>query len=388
MGKYVLTILCIIVLSCSMVFADEIDDYLNKGLKYYSNGEYAEAIGEWEKVLGIDPENQKALDYIKDAEKKIKERKEAEKKKKEEKELKILRNGRKLYKNKQPHKAIELWTKIPEDSKYYEEAQEFINFAENKIKEEQAIEAPNKKYYQTGGFHYFNEDYKKAIKEWSKIPKTSGYYKNAQEDINTAKQELYGIEEARKKKDEGEIPPLNGWRLAGELVVGGVAGAVIGVPGAFAGGLIGALLPKTSLRTKKIGALFGYYAFYVVGSSLGVNGIGNSGNETGSFGITLAGSFAGAGISIITLFSVREFEDLADLAVMDNVGLIIVASGPVICSMIGFNITRRYDDDYWAGLINYTQGELCFAMPTVSFYANPHDKKDITQSMDLVRVRF
>jgi len=58
---------------------EKINEYLIKGIEFYKNNQYAEAIKEWEKVLAIDSKHPKALQYIEHAKKKLEEEKKEDK---------------------------------------------------------------------------------------------------------------------------------------------------------------------------------------------------------------------------------------------------------------------------------------------------------------------
>ena len=95
---------------------------------------------------------------------------------------------------------------------------------------------------------------------------------------------------------------------------------------------------------------------WLVGVPVGVYLVGNTGNETGSFLATLGGSFI---------------------------------LGP-IGAAIGFNMTRRYKSLPASGnaLINFREGQMGLAVPTISFYPDRYARGAFTQRVDLVKVRF
>jgi predicted membrane protein len=89
----------------------------------------------------------------------------------------------------------------------------------------------------------------------------------------------------------------DGWkavlRVSGEVVMGGVMGCIVAIPG----GLIG--YEVTGGGSWNIeGPLTGAYVGYVLGSSLGVYMIGKQANQNASFLETLAGGIIGAGAAL------------------------------------------------------------------------------------------
>lgn len=138
------------------------------------------------------------------------------------------------------------------------------------------------------------------------------------------------VPELEADEPEG-TPPISGGRLVGEFLLGGMAGVVGGIGGAYIGyGL------ETSGGCNDEwcgigGLILGGIAGYTLAAPLAVYAVGSSGNETGSLGWTYGGSLIGAGFGLMMLASESE------------AGVMLGLAAPVIGSMIGFNATRRYE---------------------------------------------
>ena len=170
------------------------------------------------------------------------------------------------------------------------------------------------------------------------------------------------VESKEKKKEQKvEKPPLNGGRIASEILSGTGLG--------FLGYILRWRIGDPSIVGDVVGLTFG--------SSLGVYIVGNIGNETGSYLATLAGSACGTGISYI-------------LYVYDIYNIFSVSLPPSILGTIGFNLTLRYKTppESETALINFRDGQTSFAFPKIYFRPNPFNKGDLIQTVDLVKVRF
>jgi hypothetical protein len=131
-------------------------------------------------------------------------------------------------------------------------------------------------------------------------------------------------------------PPLSPARLAGEVAVGTLL--------AFGGGYAGVEFGRASVTCNgadycgvvevTVGGFIGLSLLPPVGISL----LGSAGDETGSFGVAWVGSVIGTAGSF---WAVHELDDHglhSDLLLYS-----VLVGGPVIGSMIGFNLTRQYD---------------------------------------------
>ncbi len=119
-------------------------------------------------------------------------------------------------------------------------------------------------------------------------------------------------------------PPLNAWRISGELVTGvgvGLAtGYVVGLVG-LTGAKLGQLLER---------GFWGLTIGYTVGSAAGVYLIGTIGDQSGSFPKTLLGSTLGMGAVLVGQSFLGEYAAL------------YLAMAPVGATL-AFNLSRRYD---------------------------------------------
>jgi len=127
-------------------------------------------------------------------------------------------------------------------------------------------------------------------------------------------------------------PPLSAGRIAGEILVGGI------------GGTAGVLVPISWGHSKSTNDEFGCYFFmsgcivsitYPLASAIGVYLVGNIGDESGSFFATLAGSFLGGLVGMITWAWSLEHEDWQTVIP----GFFAAPLG----ATIGFNLTRKYN---------------------------------------------
>ncbi|MBI1927859.1 HEAT repeat domain-containing protein [Candidatus Poribacteria bacterium] len=176
-------------------------------------------------------------------------------------------------------------------------------------------------------------------------------------------------------------PPLSLGRIAGEIAVG-AGGGLIGL-------LAGARIGQSSGYGIGI-AIVGTITGFTLGCSLGVYLVGNIGNETGSFLATWGGSILGGvpayfGV-VIGYGAVAGDGDVPDWAPLVGLGMLSQSTG----ATIGFNLTRRYESPPTAGnaLLNFDEGQVRLAVPTILFRLDPYDRGNFTQSVNLVKVRF
>lgn len=136
----------------------------------------------------------------------------------------------------------------------------------------------------------------------------------------------------------GEKPPLNGARIAGEIVVGELGGMVGGCVGALVG-IDFAYRLVTGKKPEEFGGILygigGFYVGYPIGSVLGVYLVGNIGDESGSFLAALGGGCIGGIIGVVALeWAIRT--DFSWYKVFPA-----LLSAPVAAT-IAFNLTRKY----------------------------------------------
>jgi hypothetical protein len=196
--------------------------------------------------------------------------------------------------------------------------------------------------------------------------------------------DLFRITDFQNTGQKEEKPPLRSERIVGEIGVGTGCGILAGGIG-FA---IGAAITPAGEGQfgdleKLAGGGIGFLIGYPLGNSIGVYLVGNSGNETGSFGTTLLGSMAGM---VAAMLPIIIFQD--DLP--GWVGLPALFGFPIAGGVIGFNMTRSYKSPHDSGtaLINFRDGQIKLATPTIYFRPNPFDKGDLIQNINLVKARF
>jgi hypothetical protein len=133
---------------------------------------------------------------------------------------------------------------------------------------------------------------------------------------------------------------LGAKRIATELIAGYGGGVVVGYAGFLTGALLGYALNLGEDAIEKSTWIGGFMGV-ALGSTVGVHYIGNRGNETGSFKVTLAGSVSGLGVVGIPMLIIGvEFEKQKPIPPQYG---IIVGAAPAVGATIGFNLTRRYE---------------------------------------------
>ena len=203
--------------------------------------------------------------------------------------------------------------------------------------------------------------------------------------INYFKTRIDHVEGIQARKYQvAERPPPNAGRIAGELLAGGAGGFVASLLGAYF-----FMWAETAIdlaptgEAGEGGMFFGLFVGSTVGSSIGVYAVGKTGNETGSYWVSLLGSAVGMG----TLLSILLSQDRDPSGLEFWIGLYAL---PTLGGITGFNMTRRYETLPASGtaFVNFRDGQMSLAVPTISFRPNPFDKKDFIQNVDLVKVTF
>ncbi len=157
-------------------------------------------------------------------------------------------------------------------------------------------------------------------------------------------------------RDPSGRPPLSGGRLVGEFAIG----SLFAVGGTLGGAYLGYGIETANGCHGEWcgfgGILLGGLAGLTFVTPLGVYLVGNSAGETGSLGATIGcsvlGLLAGGGAAAMI-----QDEDVAP---------VLVFAGPVVGSMIGFNLTRRYVEKKparaWAPVANVSHGTASFGV--------------------------
>lgn len=121
-----------------------IKDYIEKGIKYYKEGEYKMAVEEWEKGLGLDPYNAGCLEQIN----KLLD--------------KFLKRGSELYDSGEYKAAIEKWRKVLKIKPENKKAKNLIRKVKKELAEKVDI------FYKNGTKKYSEGDYLGAISWWER----------------------------------------------------------------------------------------------------------------------------------------------------------------------------------------------------------------------------
>ena len=168
-------------------------------------------------------------------------------------------------------------------------------------------------------------------------------------------------------------PSRVAWQLSGSFV-GGAAAALV----------CWEILKEPDRDDNLMGGV-GIVLGEVIGSTLSVYHIGtigdfgSIGDEARLFLATLAGSALGAGVGL-SAWVTTTGEWWWTLFLCPTVG-----------ATIGFNLTRMYDSppaEYKTALINVRDGRMSLAVPRVYFRSDNFGRGSLSQSADLVRIRF
>ncbi|OYD16275.1 hypothetical protein CH333_03795 [candidate division WOR-3 bacterium JGI_Cruoil_03_44_89] len=177
-------------------------------------------------------------------------------------------------------------------------------------------------------------------------------------------------------------PHLNAGRIAGEILAGALGGAGLGLVGLHGNIYTGDEIPSLGFMGMVVTASVGY----IFGSAIGVYLVGNIGDETGSPGATLGGSSLGLAAGMLGYWVIGPVID----GERDFLDFAVFLIGSPIGATIGFNMTRRYKTPPTpeTGLINFRDGEMCIALPTIYFRRHPLNERTIIQNVELVKVEF
>jgi MFS family permease len=168
-----------------------------------------------------------------------------------------------------------------------------------------------------------------------------------------------------EKMGLGEKPPLHFGTVTKGIAAGAFGGIILGLGGACIGQLIDTRFDplyehhRSFLQYEQI---LGFWAGYILGSSMGVYELRTKDNIAGSYLATLLGSIGG--------------------------GLLFAIPAP-IGATIGFNVTRKYKSApaNETGFINYKQGHLDLGFPFIYCQTCPLNGM-IKPTINLVNVEF
>ena len=183
---------------------------------------------------------------------------------------------------------------------------------------------------------------------------------------------LVGDANAEGEAHGDEKPPLNNDWIGGGILLGSLFGVFLGIAGAGLGATIAGdpepvanprgfpMVNMHGIELIIIGSAIGY----ILGSATGVYVAGTRGDVTGSFRSAFLGSMAGCCIPL--------------------------PLGSPIGAAIVFNKTRRYKSSSEPGtaLINFRNGQMSLAVPKVYSRPESFGSGNLSQRVDLLRVRF
>jgi hypothetical protein len=160
------------------------------------------------------------------------------------------------------------------------------------------------------------------------------------------KNQLRAKIQAQQQKQTSKRPPLQPWRIISEMLVGGVGAVVIYTLLFLILAPLMYMMHRQESNTVRLLLMIGAG----FGSSLGVCLVGNSGNETGFFLVTLSGgilsSLVGGGLVFFWVQYSARYWGAAFApywgAVEAMLGVPGAVFGGTIGATIGFNKTRRY----------------------------------------------
>lgn len=168
-------------------------------------------------------------------------------------------------------------------------------------------------------------------------------------------------------------------RVPGEIIAGGAGG----LAGVLAGGSVIRSMKEIGVDSDGIAA-----SVLAVSSAFGcascVYAVGNIGDETGSLLATLAGSALGIAVGLLGNYA-------CDRSDHEIAAIIFLLASPPIGATIGFNMTRRYKlppAEPGTALMNVRDGRMSLAFPRVYIQMDPFGKGNLSQKVDLLRVRF
>ena len=186
-------------------------------------------------------------------------------------------------------------------------------------------------------------------------------------------------------------PPLSGKRIAGEIL----AGALFVVPAAYSLHLV----EEERVEDDRVATLLLLLGFAGLnfGPAAGVSLVGNIGDETGSYLSAFEGACCGC-LAILPLFLLAiktvagPVADALELDENDVESCImgVCVTLPSIGATIAFNRTRRYKTsaEPETALLNLNDGKMSLAVPRIYLRPDSSGRGNLSQSVDLLRVRF
>lgn len=169
-------------------------------------------------------------------------------------------------------------------------------------------------------------------------------------------------------------PPLNSVKVAGELLAGYLLGRAAGI----GGGYLGASISDDDLTAGGLGVLVAY----PLGCALGVYLVGNLGNETGSFGLSLVGAYGGLLLGAISAGLLYNSSP--------TVARVAFFAMPSLFAMYTFNSSRRYKNPQAvsASLLNFRDGKMDIGFPAVRVLPSAPGSGKLDWEVNLASVEF
>lgn len=176
-----------------------IEKHIGKAYAYYQEGELIESLEEWKEVARLNPDNQRAQEYIDKINTKLskKEKEKYLKKLREKKQAKIVQymvKGDRYYDKNKYQQAITEWEKVLRINPKHQAAKE--NIAQVKKKIRKLLD----KHYKQGVNFYNEKETIKAIAEFKTVLKLEPRHKTAKDYLEKAKQQLAEEPEKVDKK--------------------------------------------------------------------------------------------------------------------------------------------------------------------------------------------
>ncbi|MHC4727654.1 MAG: hypothetical protein ACYS17_10560 [Planctomycetota bacterium] len=145
---------------------------------------------------------------------------------------------------------------------------------------------------------------------------------------------------SENKKQNHQKPPLSRRRIACEILAGMALG-LVALLLVYVTGIV--LVGKGEYAVPLFLTIFVtvFPPLNVYGSAVGVHLVGSRDKQTGSFLLTLVGSFLGGLVAVVTLFFLWWMG--VGKIVLWAIGVLILLIPPIFAT-IGFNLTRRYEE--------------------------------------------
>ncbi|MCX7956540.1 MAG: PorV/PorQ family protein [Endomicrobia bacterium] len=166
--------------------------YLSEGINFYEKGDYEKAIQRFEGVLEIEPQNQKAKEYLQLVKSKREEKIKKEQELQQAKEVEKNYNDAVLYMNKGKYKeAMDLLKKVLSLSPGYKDTQKLLSQAEQSYKQQVAKNREESaKLYTEGLKAYTSGDLKKAYELWKKAAELDPQNEKAVKGVERLQKEI------------------------------------------------------------------------------------------------------------------------------------------------------------------------------------------------------